>query len=294
MPATQVSKSQCIELQSNPGYYLLRDAAYAWDRSCAAFGKVVIITGAWRSYETQLRLFDSEQYPESGRYVRGNRAGQRGFTNDVRWWPAKASYWTRKEGTAAAAVPGTSNHGGGIAVDVKTKREKGDPPYAEAVIFASFDDADRLRFLRVAKEHGWDDDEGRGIGELWHLTYYPDRDQHRGRKPTATIQEEPDMDATQAKQLSTIHSILTTTFADEGDRDRQVTPHESWRRGLALDRRIYALVSQNAAPAIAKAVTAAVTKALPDVDRAAITAAVTDAVDEAMASVEITLTPKEN
>jgi len=241
MTATQVSKSQCIELQSNPGHYLLKDAAYAWDRAVAAFGKQVLITGAWRSYETQERLFDGEKYPNQapqyGRYLRGNRAGQNGFTNDVRWWPAKGSYWTRKEGCAAAAVPGTSNHGGGLAVDVKTRREASDPPYAEAVIFGSWTDTDRTRFLRVAAEHGWDDDEGRIVNELWHLTYYPARDKHRGVKPPTIQQEDPDMDAIQAKQLSDIHDVLMHKLPDGSG---ATTPDQIWTRTLDVSRRVLA------------------------------------------------------
>jgi D-alanyl-D-alanine carboxypeptidase-like protein/putative peptidoglycan binding protein len=176
MVTTQIKASQGRELESNPGFVLRADAAQAWDRAVAAFGKDVLLTGAWRSYETQERIFRE-------RYVSGGHSP----VGDYRTWPlylgGDGRVWGRKAGTAAAAVPGTSNHGGGIAVDVKTSRQKGDPPYSEAVVFTSWGDEDRARFLRVAKEHGWDDDEGRSVGELWHLTYYADRDQHRGEAP---------------------------------------------------------------------------------------------------------------
>jgi hypothetical protein len=246
MAATQVSKSQCTELQTNPGYYLLRDAAYAWDRAVTEFGKFVLITGAWRSYETQLRIFEE-------RYDRGNLAGRRGYTNDFRWWPAKGSYYTRKDGFAAAAVPGTSNHGGGLAVDVKTKREKGDPSYEQAIIFGSWADTDRTRFLKVAAEHGWDDDEGRSVNELWHLTYYPARDRHRGEKPKSTLQEEPMADGLnteQALQLSTIHSILTRKLTDGSG---ATTPDQVWMRTLDVSRRtLAAVIAAQATPASAE------------------------------------------
>jgi len=210
MTATQVSKDQCIEVQTNPGYYLIRDAAYAWDRSVAAFGKLVLITGAWRSYETQERIFLE-------RYDRGYLVGRTGYTDDARWWPAKASWYTRKVGYAAAAVPGTSNHGGGLAVDVKTRREADDLPYAEAVIFASWTDTDRARFLRVAAEHGWYDDEGRSVNELWHLTWYPARDKHRGQKP-APIEEEFLM-ALSDDQQELMFERITELVEDGDDRD---------------------------------------------------------------------------
>lgn len=193
----QISKSDCIELKSNPGFYLEPNAGRAWDRASAAFGKVVLISGAWRSYETQVELFDSE-LSARGRYVRGNHAGKKGFTTDVRGRTAdgglyRGSWWTRKAGTAAAAVPGTSNHGAGLSVDALTARDDDDPPYEVAVIFAGWEDEDRKRFLRIAKEHGWDDDEGQSVNEFWHLTYYRDRDQHRGEAvPTPPSMEEED------------------------------------------------------------------------------------------------------
>lgn len=195
MAVTQISPSQADELNTNPGYLLRPDAANAWDRAVGDFGKQVLITGALRSYQTQVEIFDSELYPATGRYVRGNHAGERGFTSDVRGRTAdgglyRGSWWTRKAGTASAAVPGTSNHGGGVAVDVKTRREDGDPGYDEAVVFGSWDDQDRTSFLRVAEDHGWADDEGRSVSELWHLTYYPDRDKHKGEKPKPLPKDE--------------------------------------------------------------------------------------------------------
>ena len=165
----QVALSKCVQLGSNPGFYLEKNAAYAWDRAVAAFGKGVLLTGAWRSYETQERIF-RERY----------RAGAHSPFGDYRRW--KGQVWGRVTG-AAAAVPGTSNHGGGVAVDVKTRRSAGDPGHDKAVVFTSWNDPDRVRFLKVAAEHGWRDDEGRSVGELWHLTYYPHLDKHRGKKP---------------------------------------------------------------------------------------------------------------
>lgn len=172
MAVTQIAREKCAELESNPGFYLRLDAALAWDRAVKKFGKKVLLTSSWRSYETQERLFRE-------RYVRGRWAGYSGFTLDVRWW--NGSPWTRRRGTAAAAVPGTSNHGGGVAVDVKTRRSIHDPGYDTAVIFTGWKDPDRIRFLAVAAEFGWADDEGRSVDEVWHITYYPERDRHRGK-----------------------------------------------------------------------------------------------------------------
>jgi len=277
MTATQVSKSQCIEIGSNPGYYLIQDAAYAWDRAVAAFGKLVLITGAWRSLDTQVQIFDSELYPKTGRYVRGNRAGQPGYTTDVRGRTAdgglyRGSWWTRKDGTAAAAVPGTSNHGGGVAVDVQTSRRPGDPPYAEAVIFGSWSDVDRTRFLRVAAEHGWADDEGRSVGELWHLTYYPERDKHRGVKPTIQ-QEEPDLNTVQATQLSEttantkeLLELLGDLIEVIGGRVADIGTEAGLTHDTALER-VLILARRNEARDIAEAAAPA---AIADIDAEAV------------------------
>src|SRR5690606_18036616 len=118
--------------------------------------------------ETQERIF-RERY----------RAGAHSPFGDYRRWQGQT--WGRVTG-AAAAVPGTSNHGNGLAVDVKTSRSKGDAPYPFGVVFGSFNDADRLEFLRVAREHGWADTEGRSVNECWHQTYYPGLDKHRGAR----------------------------------------------------------------------------------------------------------------
>lgn len=170
MAVAQIARSQGTGLRSNPGFVLRDDAAVAWDRAVAKFGRGVLLTGAWRSYETQVRLF-TERYERKAWPFRGPYG-------DVRTWNGKR--YVRVRG-AAAAVPGTSNHGGGVAVDVKTGRSSGDPGRATAVVFTSWSDRDRVQFLRDAAEFGWDDAEGRRVNELWHLTYYPEKDKHRGK-----------------------------------------------------------------------------------------------------------------
>lgn len=170
---TQINLSDCRGLETAPGFSLRPDAAIGWDRAVRKYGKTVLLSGAWRSYEIQVSLFKARYAP-----------GRTSPYGDYRVWPVSLGgdgrVWGRFTG-AAAAVPGTSNHGGGVAVDVKTSRSTGDAKYPTAVVFTSFGDADRLEFLRVAQEFGWDDAEGRSVGELWHLTYYPGLDQHRGQ-----------------------------------------------------------------------------------------------------------------
>ena len=74
-------------------------------------------------------------------------------------------------GTAAAAIPGTSNHGWGLAVDVID--------YGNV---RQFDYPRRALTFPILARHGWTDAEGRGsIQEPWHLVYDPTRDTPRHR-----------------------------------------------------------------------------------------------------------------
>lgn len=242
--AAQIDLDDTRELVSNPGYYLEKYAGLAWDRSVYEFGKDVIITGAWRSYQTQVELFDSELYPTTGRYVRGNKAGRPAYTRDVRG-PYRGSVWTRKAGTAAAAIPGTSNHGSGLSVDVKTRREKGDPPYEDAIVWASWSDPDRVAFLKVANENGWYDDEGRSVGEPWHLTYYATRDRHRGapvpeRKGFLMALSHRDQEAllwTVRENKKLLEEIREILKADIKDGKGAAPPRKIHERTLDVSRR---------------------------------------------------------
>jgi hypothetical protein len=179
----QIAREQCVELRTAPGFYLEAYAARQFDAACDAFGRRIILTGAWRSYERQVELFDSELHPDTGRYVRGDHRGKRGFTNDLRG-PYRGSFWTRKADTAAAAVPGESNHGAGRAFDAKTRRDPDDPPATEAVVFTGWDDPDREAFLEVARPYGWAATEGVRVGEHWHITFYEELVTRRA--PTTT------------------------------------------------------------------------------------------------------------
>lgn len=215
MVGAQIVRSQGRELAANPGFVLAIDAAKAWDRSIAEYGKGVLLTGAWRSYETQLEIFLI-------RYRRGNRAGDPGFSNDVRWWPADGNYWTRLSQYAAAAVPGTSNHGSGRAVDVKTRRDAADPPYPQSVIWSSWTDTDRADFLRVAAKNGWDDDEGRSVNEVWHLTWYAERDQHRGQS-APVIQNPTEVDGMTPEEHEMLEKALWNAREAKADIDTLVS-----------------------------------------------------------------------
>lgn len=67
------------------------------------------------------------------------------------------SHWCGRGACFKAAVPGTSNHGCGTAVDVHN---------------AVFQTSREFQWLRQhAFRYNWDNQEGAGVGENWHWTY---------------------------------------------------------------------------------------------------------------------------
>jgi hypothetical protein len=74
----------------------------------------------------------------------------RGPHSSARTLAAQRWFWTHQP--PPAAFPGTSNHGWGIAVDVKTRR-------AAAWL------------MRHAHRYAWSHDEGARAGEWWHFRY---------------------------------------------------------------------------------------------------------------------------
>jgi len=74
----------------------------------AGFGLVVQYqTNAYRPYADQARIFRERYIPHST-WLPGRK----------RW---EGKWWSKRSGVAAAAVPGTSNHGWGLAVDVSER-----------------------------------------------------------------------------------------------------------------------------------------------------------------------------
>jgi hypothetical protein len=93
-----------------PDVRLVKPAARAWTAMCAAAkkaGHVLKASGpfdSYRPYEVQEKIFRA-------RYTTTYLAGR-----PYRMWNGQR--WYQRPGTAAAAVPGTSNHGWALAVDI--------------------------------------------------------------------------------------------------------------------------------------------------------------------------------
>jgi hypothetical protein len=136
-------------IRVQPGLYLTPLAAESWLVIVAGvreqFGWTPHLTDAYRTYAKQVEIF-------TDRYVRQATGG--GYYGDVRWW--NGVRYVRRAGTAAAAVPGTSNHGTATAVDVAD--------------LGSFGSARFNEFASVATRNGWSIAEGRSVGEPWHWT----------------------------------------------------------------------------------------------------------------------------
>lgn len=216
----------------NYGNAVLRlDAADSWNRARAEVkaktGIVLTVRGWNRSLAEQERFFFE-------RYSRQASGG--GRFGDVRWY--KGVRYVRTSG-APAAIPGTSNHGWGLAVDIDD--------------FGAYRTAGNARSRLadpILEKHGWTDDEGSSIGEPWHRVYKPERDTQKNAKPTTPTQEVPDMDATQAKQLSDIHNVLMRKLPDGSG---ATTPDQIWARTLDVSRRtLVAVIAEQATPATAE------------------------------------------
>lgn len=135
--------------------YLRKDAAAAWNRAIAEVkdktGLDLTVRGWNRSYAEQ-RAFFLQRY----------RAGAYSPYRDYRRW--NGVQYGRVTG-AAAAVPGYSNHGWGLAVDVNNFGGVG-----------QFSNSRRVKALPILKKHGFTETEGRRVSEPWHLVYDPSQD----------------------------------------------------------------------------------------------------------------------
>ncbi|NKY08958.1 hypothetical protein [Cellulomonas hominis] len=146
----QIPTNQLVAISGHAGARLLSGPAASWERIVAAchdrYGWRPAPTGpsdAYRELAVQVATF-------LARYVPAKTGG--GYYGDVRWW--NGVRYVRKAGTSAAAVPGTSNHGRGRAVDVTGLGGFGGTRYRQ--------------FAAVAVPLGWSNDEGESVDEPWH------------------------------------------------------------------------------------------------------------------------------
>lgn len=166
------------------GDYLHHVAANAFDlmyRAALAVGLELRLTDGYRPYETQVRLF-TERYTPSYLPLRNTLSGSKVW-NGRRWW--------KRVGVATAAVPGTSNHGDGLAIDVNTTG-----------LGSQANPGPKLTWLAA---------NARGFGftwelvpeEPWHLVYFPG---FAMLPPAPAPTPQPDNPRPEDEIVNTIHS----------------------------------------------------------------------------------------
>lgn len=130
-----------LELCGIGTYRLAAPAARAMRalvKAAARDGITIASVGTYRSYERQVVAFDGTDRrfwnaPHDGRYVPqelwgeyeasgGAWAKSKAGASDVRTWNGKR--WKRRAKTAGSAIPGTSNHGTGVAIDFSGLNER--------------------------------------------------------------------------------------------------------------------------------------------------------------------------
>lgn len=155
----KLSKDDLTGLKSAPGQQLEDRAAASWDRmwdavlSQAAWP--MALTDSYRPRSVQEQIF-------LDRY-RLQAVGSGPF-NDVRVYNGRR--YVRVKG-AAAAIPGTSNHGWGRAVDITD--------------VGGFNSARYRALARIAPQFGWSNAAGKSIGEYWHWEYTAANDESASR-----------------------------------------------------------------------------------------------------------------
>ncbi len=128
--------------------YLIPEAAARWrslQNAAQAAGFNLTMTGAYRSYDEQVSLFSS-------RYSTTETGESTKTWNGQKFW--------LKRGMSMAAVPGTSNHGWGAAVDTALGG------YGAAARPVAGDGRFMEWILAHAAEHGWS---WEVQSEPWHL-----------------------------------------------------------------------------------------------------------------------------
>lgn len=143
-----------------PGGKLHVNAARAFESMAAAaktagFSFVWTYGGTYRSLQSQIALFE-RRYDRD--YVEG-----RNVKTGARTWNGVRYY--KKKGVAAAATPGKSNHGWGLAIDLALDKDPTDGINPEDAVSI----APALNWLKVhAKEHGFS---AELASEPWHWRY---------------------------------------------------------------------------------------------------------------------------
>jgi hypothetical protein len=160
-----LTTSQRTALKSAPGQQLEDRAAASWDRLWDAMVSKhawpMVLTDSYRPRSVQVEIFLDRYRPQ---------ATGSGPYGDVRYYNGRR--YVRVKG-AAAAIPGTSNHGWGRAVDITD--------------VGGFNSARYRALAQTAGYYGWSNSAGKTIGEYWHWEYTAANDKSASKAPPKTV-----------------------------------------------------------------------------------------------------------
>lgn len=273
-------------LDEQPEAFLRMDAADAWNRGraevLARTGIDLRVRGWNRTLAEQERFFFERYEPQS---VGGGPYG------DVRWY--KGVRYVRVRG-AAAAIPGTSNHGWGLAVDVN-----------DYGMVGQFDYPRRVATFPILAKHGWTETEGRSvIQEPWHLVYDPARDTHPPQEERDDMFSDEDRALLrrvleEARDASTAAGWVKSRVGGtvrRNEQDERVDPPLSEHLDVIRGRLTRALSQAVELQAAVTALTSAVTTLAESqgLDQEAVLSVVDIAARDALSGIQITLTTEES
>lgn len=153
-----------------------------------------LATGVWLGISDAYRPYAEQERVFRARYTPGHASG-------IRW---AGTYWRKRPGVAAAAVPGYSNHGWGLALDINN--------------YGSTSGRVFRWLLDHAGAFGWSWTTGRNVGEPWHWEYVGSlvRPASGGITPIVEKPEEFDMSAIYYKPTSSSDPLRGDWTSPEG------------------------------------------------------------------------------
>lgn len=175
---------------------------------------------AYRLYEIQERIFTERYQTAYTQYAPGKV--------DRRLWQGRA--WFRRAGTAAAAVPGTSNHGWALAVDIAN--------------VGGFNSTFYRWLTDNAPLFGFSNTEGHSVGEAWHWVYSPTLHASHGggsSVPGTTTPPTFEEDTMSAAGEAQIIAMLEGITIDARDSVREGRARDKKIDGVVIDARDAAL-----------------------------------------------------
>lgn len=210
LPASVLAKVPGLD--GSPDVWLARPADRAWRAMAAAAQqaghtfKISHQNSAYRPHRDQERIFRARYYPS----ILGTR----------RW---QGQRWRKRSGVAAAAVPGTSNHGWGLAVDIGEERDF--DPAAESISTSGVQ-----WLIGNAARFGWS---AEIQSERWHWRYFA------GDAIPAAVLEFERSNHPEEDTMILLHDTDSNTFrvAVPGEGSAVITDPTHWAGVIAEGRK---------------------------------------------------------